>query len=254
MEFRRLVRLMEQAVESMNSYIALRQLLLSTDGHKRVSPEDKEQIILAAGQKDARASELLVLLYDRWARQMARKFATKRKDLANLDVEDLEQEARCGLLHAATKWDPARGAFTTYAKWWLLSYMERGPNSGASTITVPVHAHQTESTRKYVEQTRWVGSLDETLNRLPFAGNDSVKTLMDVVANDSVASDVDHDVVRIEAFLELVPPPQRRALEKYYLEEMTLEQVAQTEGVTREAIRQRIVLALTKIRKGVKRR
>ena len=239
-----------------DSYLALRRTLLKRGGHKTLTPEEKAAIIISAGRGDRHAAELLVILYDGFARQHARKFATRRRMFANLDIEDLTQECRRGLLRAARDWDPARGAFTTYARWWLLNSMERAPNSGASLIDVPVHAHRKESTRKYIERTRWIESLDAPL---PLSKDDTalgrIKTLKDVLANEMrIDVTVHRDINRIDMLLSVVKPEERRAIERYYLDELTLAQIGEEEGVTRERIRQRIVNGIHKIQKHLRRK
>lgn len=239
-----------------DSYLAFRRTLLKRGGHKRLTSEEKATIIINAGRGDRRAAELLVILYDGFARQQAGKYATKHRVFANLDIEDLTQECRRGLLRAARDWDPARGAFTTYARWWLLNNMERAPNSGASLIDVPVHAYRKESTRKYIERTRWIESLDAPL---PLSTDDTamgrVKTLKDVLANEArIDGVVNSDINRIDALLSVVKPEERRAIEHYYLDELTLAQIGEEEGVTRECIRQRIVNGIHRIQKHLRRK
>ena len=237
-----------------DSYLALRRTLLKRGGHKTLTPEEKAAIIISAGRGDRHAAELLVILYDGFARQHARKFATRRRMFANLDIEDLTQECRRGLLRAARDWDPARGAFTTYARWWLLNSMERAPNSGASLIDVPVHAHRKESTRKYIERTRRIESLDAPISE-DDAAQGRERTLKDVLANEMrIDVTVHRDINRIDMLLSVVKPEERRAIERYYLDELTLAQIGEEEGVTRERIRQRIVNGIHKIQKHLRRK
>ena len=237
-----------------DSYLALRRTLLKRGGHKTLTPEEKAAIIISAGRGDRHAAELLVILYDGFARQQAGKYATRRRMFANLDIEDLTQECRRGLLRAARDWDPARGAFTTYARWWLLNSMERAPNSGASLIDVPVHAHRKESTRKYIERTRRIESLDAPISE-DDAAQGRERTLKDVLANEMrIDVTVHRDINRIDMLLSVVKPEERRAIERYYLDELTLAQIGEEEGVTRERIRQRIVNGIHKIQKHLRRK
>ena len=66
---------------------------------------------------DDRALHALVLAYEPLVTSMANDLRR-----SGLSVEDAKQEARCGLLEAARRFDPAKGfRFGTYARWWMLS-------------------------------------------------------------------------------------------------------------------------------------
>jgi RNA polymerase sigma-32 factor len=66
---------------------------------------------------DERALHTLVLAYEPLV-------ASTSNDLhrSGLPLEDAKQEARCGLLEAARRFDPSKGfRFGTYARWWMLA-------------------------------------------------------------------------------------------------------------------------------------
>lgn len=57
-----------------------------------------------------------------------------------LDSEDLEQEARLGLLRAIDRYNPDLGfAFSTYAVWWIRHYLSRAVASHGRLVRVPVY-------------------------------------------------------------------------------------------------------------------
>lgn len=58
-----------------------------------------------------------------------------------IDRDDLVQEGCLGVLHALRRYDPARGAFLTYAAWWIRQYMDRALLT-MRTIHVPVRVHE----------------------------------------------------------------------------------------------------------------
>ncbi len=55
----------------------------------------------------------------------------------SLDFEDLVQEGMQGVIRAAETFDPARGAFSTYASPWIRHYVQRAVHMNARTVRVP---------------------------------------------------------------------------------------------------------------------
>lgn len=59
----------------------------------------------------------------------------------SLELEDLLQEGRLGLLEAARKYDPGQGAaFSTYAAWWIRQGIQRGIEMQSRVVRIPCHA------------------------------------------------------------------------------------------------------------------
>ena len=57
-----------------------------------------------------------------------------------LDFDDLRQAATLGLMRAAEKFDPGRGAaFSTLAWWWMRSAIQQEVMGNRTTIRVPAH-------------------------------------------------------------------------------------------------------------------
>lgn len=58
-----------------------------------------------------------------------------------LDYDDLVQEGNMGLMVAAERFDPEKGFhFSTYATWWIRSYIARAIQNFTNIIRMPVHA------------------------------------------------------------------------------------------------------------------
>lgn len=91
--------------------------------------QEKELAILAqAGSK--RAKNKLVTANLKLVVKIAASFLYK-----GLPFQDLIEEGNLGLMHAVDKFDPKRGyRFTTYARWWIMSYIRRALRNSVSTI------------------------------------------------------------------------------------------------------------------------
>lgn len=102
---------------------------------------------------DQQAREKILRAYLRYALSKARKFA--RSDTT---VEDLEQEATIGLLHAMDKYDPDSGnSFVTYAAYYILDRMGKYTLTTVSPLKVTTSnaplrlLHKYHSTRRRIE-------------------------------------------------------------------------------------------------------
>jgi RNA polymerase primary sigma factor len=59
-------------------------------------------------------------------------------------ARSLAQEGNCGLLFAAGRFDPGKGArFSTFASWWIRQSVGRAVKNQCRTIRLPVHVHAT---------------------------------------------------------------------------------------------------------------
>ncbi|MEW6026228.1 MAG: RNA polymerase sigma factor RpoD/SigA [Planctomycetota bacterium] len=91
--------------------------------------QEKELAVLAqSGNK--RAKNKLVSANLKLVVKIAASFLYK-----GLPFQDLIEEGNLGLMHAVDKFDPKRGyRFTTYAQWWIMSYIRRAIRSSAYSI------------------------------------------------------------------------------------------------------------------------
>lgn len=87
-------------------------------------------------RKDKSARNELVLMYDFLAKQMARKYQTAR-----YSYEDALQDGLLGLLRATRDYNPERGSFENYARWWIKSRIIRARQK-ETAIRIPAGQHE----------------------------------------------------------------------------------------------------------------
>jgi len=112
------------------------------------------------------------------------------KDYANLgvDVEDLVNEGNMGLMVAAEKFDPNRGAkFSTYASFWVRQKIMRALNNSSSLIRLPVYLKQRYlNIRKFIS--RYTAEHD------------------DAPSNELIAKEFGVTVAKVEKLFEITAP------------------------------------------------
>lgn len=59
-----------------------------------------------------------------------------------LPFEDLLQEGIMGLMKAVDKYNPEKGAFSTYATWWIMQFIRRAISATGKAIRLPAHLYE----------------------------------------------------------------------------------------------------------------
>lgn len=191
---------------------------------------------------DDRALHGLVLAYEPLVTSIVHDL--RRSDLS---VEDAKQEARCGLLDAARRFDPNKGfRFGTYARWWMLSAVN----------TYLIANKDVLSSRRMKGKPRLIP--------LNFVSLDAPITSDGESAAEFVASDeegpdllVEHAIDgkrlqdRLTDALNSLEPRERLVVQRRILDEEaeTLQTVADDMHISAERVRQIEKTALIRLRK-----
>lgn len=100
-----------------------------------LTAEEERALAYKVKEGDKSAKDELTVRNLRLVASIAKKYANK-----GLSFSDLIQEGNLGLMKAVEKNDPDRGfRFSTYAAWWIKSYIRKALNNTSRTIRVPTH-------------------------------------------------------------------------------------------------------------------
>jgi RNA polymerase primary sigma factor len=198
----------------------------------------------------------------------------KRYAGRGLPIMDVIQEGNLGLVRAVEKFDYTNGnKFSTYATWWIRQSILRGLADTARLIRIPVHTVEkidkldrirrdlngelgrmptleelAEVSNVSVEEiTRLHKSDAETVSFAIPVGEDGSAELGDIIEDDDspgpdeqVQAELCHE--DLERLLDALPPRDARVVRLRFgldgRQPMTLDQVGELYGITRERVRQ----------------
>jgi RNA polymerase sigma factor (sigma-70 family) len=109
--------------------------------NSQYTPDQEDILIARARLGDRAAGDMLLLAFDKTIRRCAKKwfYAVNGHDL---DLDDLTQVARMGLMHAIHKFDRKKGGFEAYLTEWLRQHCVRSIQNYGYAVRLPVHKHQ----------------------------------------------------------------------------------------------------------------
>lgn len=218
---------------------------------------------------DESAIEKLVISNLRFVVSIAKKYQH-----LGVSLSDLINEGNIGLIRAARKFDEKRGVrFITYAVWWIKQAIFQYLSEQGRIVRIPLNWSNTiykmqkaqnhlsqelgrDPTNKEISDEIEVG-IDEVNKMMPhcqphYSLESSSNTQDDVMLMNSLPDEdtpgpmegiFDHDLKRlISRMLDNIQEREARILKYYYgldnSEPMTLEEIGDIFGVTRERIRQ----------------
>ena len=210
----------------------------------------------------------------------------KENQYRGLDLEDLISEGNIGLIKAIDRFDPEQGnKLSTYACWWIRQQIQLAITEQSKTIRMPPHAmdklrkirkiaseltnalgrlptpqeiaeETTLETNKVEEILQW-GSPTVSLNEATSEGEETAT--LDKFLEDEKAENPLNELLKksdaqwITKILGILTPRESEIIQRRYgigrEEKMTLEDIGEEFGVTRERIRQLESRAMKKLRR-----
>ncbi len=262
---------------SYNDLNGLNRYLVDIGEVNLLSKEEEFELAQRIEQGDARAREHLINANLRLVVSVAKRYRGN-----GLPLDDLIEEGNVGLMRAVEKFDYQRGfKFSTYATWWIRQAITRAIDEQSRVIRLPVHlSEEARKLKKIIgnmtvaknrkpteeelaEELGWhvkkirrmmrailpIQSLDEPIT------DDTENTVGSLIPDDSdTADEAERNVMRedIESLVETLNEREQQIIRlRYGLEtgqRLTLEQIGDMLGITRERVRQLEAQALRKLR------
>lgn len=248
--------------------------LLTVDEEKQLDRAIRDHDDPAARERMIRANLRLVI-------SIAKKYSNR-----GMTFLDLIEEGNIGLLKAVEKFDPERGVkFGTYATWWIRQSIQRALMDTAPTVRIPTYMVELINKWKAVslKLTQKLGRKPdptEIAKALKISGpaGEAIRQALATSTNSAQPVSLDllwkaiHDTNREPAWTQEFPEDLTGQIQKYLLKvngreaeilklryglgdgpPLTLQEVGDKIGVSRERVRQIESSALKKIRLSLKR-
>ena len=247
-----------------------------------ISIEEEVELAQRIRKGDRKALERLTKANLRFVVSVAKQYQNQ-----GLSLSDLINEGNLGLIKAAEKFDETRGfKFISYAVWWIRQSILQAIAEQSRIVRLPLNQvgsvnkinrmlskfEQEYERRPSVEEISQVINLpeekvDEAINAntrhvsvdAPFADGDE-GSLLDVLVNESSPM-ADRQLVmeslqaEIKQALRILNDRERNVIEAFFGingPELTLEEIGEKYGLTRERVRQIKEKAIRRLREGTK--
>jgi len=261
---------------------SLEKYLQEIGKEEMISIEEEVELAQRIRKGDRKALERLTRANLRFVVSVAKQYQNQ-----GLSLPDLINEGNLGLIKAAEKFDETRGfKFISYAVWWIRQSILQAIAEQSRIVRLPLNQvgsvnkinrmlskfEQENERRPSVEEISQEINLpedkvDEAMSAntrhvsvdAPFADGDE-GSLLDVLVNDSSPM-ADRQLVieslqaEIKQALKMLNERERNVIEAFFGingPELTLEEIGEKYGLTRERVRQIKEKAIRRLREGTK--
>ena len=253
-------KFIETSEESISSYLReVRKIDLLT-------PEEEVELTKKVAEGDKRALDKLVNSNLRFVISVAKEYQGQ-----GVPLVDLISEGNYGLIKAATKFDHTKGfRFISYAVWWVKQAILQSLSDDSRTVRLPVNiTNQLSKIRREIaqfeqENQRQPTDLDMDLSVLSHPKCGSLNDKINEDGDEVIDLIVDNTFIRpdedfyaenklkseLKKTLSVLNDRERDIINMYFGIDgspMTLEQIGDEYGLTKERIRQIKVKALRKL-------
>jgi len=268
-------------VDSENSLRLYMQEIAKTD---LLTPKQEVELADKIKMGDAKARALMIKANLRLVVKIAQDYSNY-----GLPLQDLISEGNIGLMKAVERFDPEKGGkLSTYAAWWIKQSIKRALANQSKTIRLPVHmvdkiskmrrisSMLAESLGREPSDTELAEELGIARSKLAMLKQSAQRpTSLDAPVNEGETTDYgeligDEKAVdpalalsdknmhnQLDGLMDVLDEREQRIIDARFgldgTKPMTLEEVGLEFGVTRERIRQLQNLALTKMRKALRK-
>lgn len=247
---------------------SLDKYLQEISKEEMVTPEEEVELAKRIHAGDAGAADRLVRANLRFVVSVAKQYQNQ-----GLGLQDLINEGNMGLMKAAWKFDETKGfKFISYAVWWIRQSILQALAEQSRTIRLPFnqvnYLTKIARARNEFEQKNCRQATTEELAEMTGLSSDKIIESM-VVSENTVSADarfsededgalldiipdkdalpadsrVESESIKIEIgrLLEVLPERARNILKAIYgigCREMTIDEIGERYGLTRERVRQ----------------
>lgn len=262
---------------------SVKQYMKEISRYPLLTDEEEKDIFARIANGDPTAAEALINSNLRLVVSVARHYAT----CSSMPLLDLIQEGNLGLIRAVEKFDISKGyKFSTYATWWIRQSISRSISDLSRTIRIPANLIETASkiskiSREYEQMTGEDPSVEylveksgeerKTIERILSIVKDPISLESPVNEDDNTVGDLIPDEESEKPGASLIAEANREIVQnvlntlddrerkiitlRYGIgtkQPLTLEEVGNILGLTKERIRQIETNTLRKLRNPVR--
>lgn len=251
-----------------------------------LSPEDEAELARRIREGDQEALDKLTRSNLRFVVSVAKQYQNQ-----GLSLSDLINEGNVGLMKAARRFDETKGfKFISYAVWWIRQSILQAIVEYSRIVRLPLNKvgsynKVNEAFLSFVQEFEREPTHEELAELLnmtpkevsnmlkgngrhvsvdaPISGEDGDSTMLDVISSDEEGDSPDGSLMEqslkdeVQQGLSILSPREVEVLSSYYglngQKSLTLEEIGDLYGLTRERVRQIKERAIRRLRKSYNR-